>query len=76
MTNSATQGNSPFHPICLKSRSKTPPPIIEPPKLPIDCILFTRLLSFRLKASTANASVAISCVAEATKETMIRATIV
>lgn len=60
----------------LEEQEQDTTPIIEPPKLPIDCMLFARLLSFRLKASTANASVAISCVAEATKDMMIKVTIV
>ena len=49
---------------------------MEPPKLPIDCILFAKLLSFRLKAKTAKASVAMSWVAEAMNEIIISVIIV
>ena len=38
----------------------------------MDCMLFTILLSFRLNESTAKASVAMSWVAEATNEMIIK----
>ena len=53
--------------------SNRPLPTRAPPKLPIDCILFTILLSLPPCIRMANASVAISCVADATSDRQTRA---
>ena len=45
-------------------------------KLPILCILFPRLFSLRLNERAVSASVAISCVADAINDSMIRIKIV
>ena len=63
-----------FQPINRNNPSRMPLPISVPPKLPIDCMLFTRLLSDLLNDKTAMASVAMSCVADAVNEIIIKTT--
>ena len=55
-------------PKVCNTKSNKPLPTSAPPKLPIDCILFTMLLSLPPCIRIANASVAISCVADATSD--------